>query len=252
MNKTLEMLVEKKSADEIEALDLPLPEYKDFIRTSDSWANQTKILSLQFDALKASLGQGLINLFTPLIKQLNLFIARLKVAADTFKAFTETLMGKKASDATSTTDAITDGLNGVTAAATEAAKATGQLSIDELNVISDTSSDSSTSGSTSSSDDVSASSTAIETATSQAGLLKTTLQDISAAIKNTFGASTSGAIAKVSTSVGKLKTIFKKTFTDIGTLGQGFKQWMVSDLPGVVNQGITNSSVNDRSNSADE
>ena len=70
----------------------------DFIRTSDSWANQTKILSLQFDALKASLGQGLINLFTPLIKQLNLFIARLKVAADTFKAFTETMMGKNASD----------------------------------------------------------------------------------------------------------------------------------------------------------
>lgn len=29
MNKTLEMLVGKKSADEIEALDLPLPEYKE-------------------------------------------------------------------------------------------------------------------------------------------------------------------------------------------------------------------------------
>ncbi len=32
----------------------------DFLRTSDSWANQTRLLSLQFESLKASIGQGLI------------------------------------------------------------------------------------------------------------------------------------------------------------------------------------------------
>lgn len=35
----------------------------DFARTSDGWANQIRILSLQFQSLKASLGQGLINIF---------------------------------------------------------------------------------------------------------------------------------------------------------------------------------------------
>ena len=29
----------------------------DFARTSDSWANQTRILSLQMDSLKASIGK---------------------------------------------------------------------------------------------------------------------------------------------------------------------------------------------------
>ena len=37
----------------------------DFARTSDSWANQTRVLSLRFNELKATLGQGFINLFTP-------------------------------------------------------------------------------------------------------------------------------------------------------------------------------------------
>ena len=43
----------------------------DFARTSDGWANQVRILSLQFDSLKATIGQGLINLFTPIIKAVN-------------------------------------------------------------------------------------------------------------------------------------------------------------------------------------
>ncbi len=44
----------------------------DFIRTSDSWANQVRVLKLQFDSLKATIGQGLINVLTPVIKQLSL------------------------------------------------------------------------------------------------------------------------------------------------------------------------------------
>lgn len=38
----------------------------DFSRTSDSWANQVKILQLNFDSLKASVGQLLITALTPL------------------------------------------------------------------------------------------------------------------------------------------------------------------------------------------
>lgn len=40
----------------------------DFSRTSDGWANQVRILQLQFESLKATIGQGLIN-----IKELNGF-----------------------------------------------------------------------------------------------------------------------------------------------------------------------------------
>lgn len=65
----------------------------DFVRTQDSWANQTRILSLQFDQLKATLGQGLINALTPLVEFLNGVISKLQEAAEAFRAFTEELFG---------------------------------------------------------------------------------------------------------------------------------------------------------------
>lgn len=70
----------------------------DFLRTQDSWANQTRILSLRFDELKASLGQGLINLFTPLLKIINQVLAKLQVLANSFKSFTDMITGNVNSD----------------------------------------------------------------------------------------------------------------------------------------------------------
>lgn len=73
----------------------------DFIRTSDGWANQIRILKLQFDSLKATIGQGLINLFTPVIKVINLVLAKLATVANAFKAFTQLITGQKSSGASS-------------------------------------------------------------------------------------------------------------------------------------------------------
>lgn len=67
----------------------------DFARTSGSWANQVRILKLQIDSLKATIGQGLINLFTPIIKVVNTLIGKLATLANAFKAFTELITGKK-------------------------------------------------------------------------------------------------------------------------------------------------------------
>ncbi len=120
----------------------------DFSRTSDSWANQVRILGLQFDSLKATLGQGFINLFTPIIKSVNTLISKLQIAANAFKSFTEAVSGK-ASSGTATSsiasdaETATSSLNGVTDAATEAAKAAGSIGIDEINVLNDTSTDTS-------------------------------------------------------------------------------------------------------------
>lgn len=65
----------------------------DFARTSGSWANQTRVLSLQFDQLRATIGQGLINAFTPVIKVINAILAKLQTLASYFKAFTAALFG---------------------------------------------------------------------------------------------------------------------------------------------------------------
>lgn len=65
----------------------------DFARTQDSWANQTRILQLRLDSLKATLGQGLINVFSPLLKNFNSFIEKLDIATEKFKSFTEQVFG---------------------------------------------------------------------------------------------------------------------------------------------------------------
>lgn len=94
----------------------------DFARTSDSWANQTRVLSLRFNELKATLGQGFINIFTPIVKGINWVIAKLQILADAFKKFTEFMTGKKsessgignvASDVASVTDNANNASNAV-------------------------------------------------------------------------------------------------------------------------------------------
>lgn len=70
----------------------------DFARTSDSWANQTRVLGLRFNELKATLGQGFINIFTPIVKGINWVLAKLQVLANAFKSFTEMIFGNAGGD----------------------------------------------------------------------------------------------------------------------------------------------------------
>lgn len=73
----------------------------DFVRTQDSWANQTRVLSLRWDSLKASIGQGLINALTPVLKLINNIIAKVQVMADAFKSATEKIFGNAGGSSTS-------------------------------------------------------------------------------------------------------------------------------------------------------
>ena len=141
----------------------------DFSRTSQSWANQVRILSLQFQSLKASIGQGLINIFLPVLRMINTLIGRLVTLADAFKSFTELITGNKSSgqsgvgavgadaasaaagltDASSAADQLADSTSGVGDAAKQAAKDMKSLmGFDKINKVSK---DSSTSDSQNSS-----------------------------------------------------------------------------------------------------
>lgn len=105
----------------------------DFAKTSDSWANQVRVLKLRFDSLKATLGQGLINILTPVVKIINSIVARLSVLAEAFLRFTEMITGKKAQSnpvgnvasdmnaATDSTNDYTDAANGAGDAASKSA-----------------------------------------------------------------------------------------------------------------------------------
>lgn len=126
----------------------------DFARTSDGWANQVRVLTLQFDSLKATLGQGLINILTPVVKVINTLIGKLIVLAESFKSFTELITGKKSSNTQMATtikeaDVLTDSVAGIGAAAKKSAKEMRALAgFDELNNLSSSSSAETTSGTT--------------------------------------------------------------------------------------------------------
>jgi phage-related protein len=120
----------------------------DFIRTADGWANQVRVLKLQFDSLKATIGQGLINVLTPVIQVINRIISKLMSLANAFKAFTEMVTGKKggggASAATAGMEAMAQSADkagaaagGAGSAAKKAAKdmKSATIGIDELNII---------------------------------------------------------------------------------------------------------------------
>ena len=94
----------------------------DFARTSDSWANQTRVLSLRFNEFKATLGQGFINLFTPIVQGINWVLSKLQVLANAFKSFTEFITGKK-SDSSSGVGSIANDLSNVTDTAYTASNA---------------------------------------------------------------------------------------------------------------------------------
>nr|DAQ42609.1 MAG TPA: minor tail protein [Caudoviricetes sp.] len=128
----------------------------DFARTSDSWANQTRVLGLRFNELKATLGQGFINIFTPIVKGINMVLSKLQVLANAFKSFTEMIFGNAGGDdSTSTVSDLasdaskaSDAVSGIGDSAKKSAKDLKSLaSFDTAQILKKDDSDSSSSGS---------------------------------------------------------------------------------------------------------
>lgn len=90
----------------------------DFVKTQDSWANQTRILSLRFEQLKASLGKGFIALFTPILRGFNSLLAGLQKVADGFANFVQLLTG---ADISASMGSISSDIAGIGADAGSAA-----------------------------------------------------------------------------------------------------------------------------------
>lgn len=224
----------------------------DFLRTSGSWANQVKILSLQMDSLKASIGQGLINLFTPAIKVINETIARLLTLTDAFKQFTQTITGassggvdKVASGAASAAEGLenaqdaAEGLGSATTAAGKAAekaakKMYGLMGFDELNnhTSSDSSGDSDSSGTTIPStgiENLSSGNTAVDTLTDKFKKLKDTVTELASLFTAGFqlGLGDLSVFDSIKKSINSIKTSFQNIISDEG-LQAAVTNWAAS------------------------
>lgn len=96
----------------------------DFARTSNSWANQVKIMGEQWKIFQGTMGAGFINILTPVVRGLNFLIGKLQIAAAYFKAFTELIFGDAIGGGTS---AVTSAIEGVGGAATDTGGALGDM-----------------------------------------------------------------------------------------------------------------------------
>lgn len=113
----------------------------DFVRTQDGWANQMRILSLQFEQLKATVGMGLINALTPVLKVVNELLGKFQALADKFRDFTTALFGNASGSADGVAEKYAAAAQGAddlaenTARAGKAAKRS-LAGFDELNILS--------------------------------------------------------------------------------------------------------------------
>ena len=130
----------------------------DFARTSGTWANQVRLLTLNFQSLSAVIGQGLIAGILPAIQALNALMSKLMQAANVFRNFMYVLMGKKLKGSQSGVSDIVSNLGGIETAGDDASsglddatssakklkKALSVLPFDQLNQLADNSNDSGT------------------------------------------------------------------------------------------------------------
>lgn len=129
----------------------------DFLRTSDSWANQTRLLKLNLEQLGSTIGGTFINAFKPLVSTLNVVIGKFtdfaRVVSDSLgKIFGweyQETGGGVASDLESGAGSAGDIASGIGTAAKNAEKLKRQIrDIDELSILSLNSESSSGTGAT--------------------------------------------------------------------------------------------------------
>ena len=135
-------------------MDTTAAQQGDFARTSGTWANQVRLLTLNVQQLASTIGQGLISAVLPAVTALNKLFSVLQKAAVAVRNFFYVLTGYKGggssgivNDITSIGDAAS-GVEDLGSAGSDAAGGLGEaakaaeelknatLGIDELNIIS--------------------------------------------------------------------------------------------------------------------
>lgn len=229
------------------ALDALSAAQGDFQRTSGTWANQVRVLNLRFDSLKATLGQGLINVFTPVIRLINSLLSELQKLADGFKSFTDVISGNNINNAKAITDVNTDGIvtatdsmNAYTDSVNNASKALDNLfGFDKINKISDDSESGSSVLSPNSNQAISPVSTdnTVDTSGMEASVknIQSILTSLNNWISNNFGTTTTEAFKKIGNALKGVKKTIKSAWGDLKTLGNPIKTWFNTDLTALIN-----------------
>ncbi len=220
----------------------------DFSRTSDSWANQVKILSLNFDSLKSNIGQLLITALTPLLKQLNTLIEYANRAASAiatlFSGSVETATAGAGSAMSGLSGSAVDAASDIMSTGTAAEKAAKKVknafaAYDEINTLSKTDTDNGSSDAGSSLGSATSGS-AFDTKRTDKGLSETEkkIEHLKNRLKGFWTGFSSGFAkekARLDKLINQTKNTFTKVWNDIKSLGSPLKNiflglWDTIDL----------------------
>lgn len=223
----------------------------DFAKTSDSWANQTRIMSEQFKELGSTVGTLLMNVLLPAVRTINTALSSLiSWAGQAVKAISEVfgiemqtstaagIFNEETSDVADNYSDIAD-----SAEATQEANERSLASFDKITKLDEPSADSA--------DTTTASVTALPSAitlptvtqkvdvdTSSAGkklkdlfnTVKTTLQNVGKFIKDNFGGIFSGIWDGLKGEGLELWGTFNDIFSDLENLVEPFKKYLAGDF----------------------
>lgn len=225
----------------------------DFIRTQDSWANQTRILSMQWEQFMSIVGQALIQVLLPVVQTLNRIVSALIDMANAFNAAITAIFGGANTEITQTQDNVGGVSSGIDEAVnnqnalTDATKETNKeqkksiASFDEINKLTGNSASGSgggaggTAGGGLSKIETITSNDIVESAAESKILklidrLKDAFSPLEDSFKKTF--------AYISEGVGKLTDVFRDMWNDIKSLGPPLYDWFNNEFMDFLNQFI--------------
>lgn len=224
----------------------------DFIRTQDSWANQTRILSMQWEQFMSIIGQALIQVLLPVVQVLNRIVSALIDMANAFNAAITAIFGGANTEIQQTQENVGGVSSGIGDAVdnqnalTDATKETNKeqeksvASFDEINKLAGNTASSAGGGTGGAAGGLSK----IETITpndvvesaAESKILKLIdrLKDAFNPLEDSFRK----AFNNISAGANKLFAVFRDMWNDIKSLGPPLYDWFSNEFMDFLNQFI--------------
>ena len=224
----------------------------DFIRTQDSWANQTRILSMQWQQFMSIIGEALIQVLLPVVQTLNRIVSALIDMANAFNAAITAIFGGANTEITQTQDNVGGVSSGIDEAVdnqnalTDATKTNKEqkksiASFDEINKLTGNSASGSgggtggaAGGGLSKIETITSNDIVESTAESKILKLIDRLKDAFSPLEDSFKKS----FAYISEGVEKLTNVFRDMWNDIKSLGPPLYDWFNNEFMDFLNQFI--------------
>lgn len=218
----------------------------DFVRTQDSWANQTRILSMQWQEFMSIIGQALTTILLPLVKTLNSIVSALISMATAFASVIAGIFGGEVQQVQQTQAAVSGVSSGISEAVdnqnalTDATKATNKeqakslASFDQINRLADDTSSSSGGGGGGSAGSAGTSGGGISLpgvgqASTDVAAMPGLLDKVTAAL-SPFQSAFDTAFSSIEAGAGRVVGAFETAWQDVQTLSTPILAWIQGDL----------------------